>query len=240
MAAAQEERFTRKKHDAGFPSRAVAYCLREAGITGRRARSRRLLREAARQVRAAARDLRRLRAEGPAVVPDGAAALAERQAVDGRRHPSRVEGYEGRGAVRRAPRVARRLGVLSVAVRAGRDPDDGRRRRVGDLVDRRRPRPRDRDAARAAVSALARPAVFGVHLLHRLQGELRRIQGHGARAVRRAEVRPDDQRPPARDPRRRQPVDEHGVLHLPHGPDDDRRRGSRRCSTVPRASRRAS
>src|SRR5207248_8143009 len=34
VAAAQEERFTRKKHDAGFPTRAVEYCLREAGITG--------------------------------------------------------------------------------------------------------------------------------------------------------------------------------------------------------------
>src|SRR5205823_11972179 len=33
VAAAQEERFTRKKHDANFPSRAVEYCLREAGIT---------------------------------------------------------------------------------------------------------------------------------------------------------------------------------------------------------------
>jgi carbamoyltransferase len=33
VAAAQEERFTRKKHDAGFPDRAVAYCLREAGIS---------------------------------------------------------------------------------------------------------------------------------------------------------------------------------------------------------------
>ena len=33
VAAAQEERFTRKKHDAGFPSQAVAYCLKEAGIT---------------------------------------------------------------------------------------------------------------------------------------------------------------------------------------------------------------
>src|SRR6185503_20312257 len=32
VAAAQEERFTRKKHDAGFPAQAVAYCLREAGI----------------------------------------------------------------------------------------------------------------------------------------------------------------------------------------------------------------
>jgi carbamoyltransferase len=32
VAAAQEERFTRKKHDPGFPTCAVAYCLREAGI----------------------------------------------------------------------------------------------------------------------------------------------------------------------------------------------------------------
>jgi carbamoyltransferase len=35
VAAAQEERFTRKKHDASFPANAVAYCLREAGITAR-------------------------------------------------------------------------------------------------------------------------------------------------------------------------------------------------------------
>ena len=33
IAAAQEERFTRKKHDYGFPQNAVDYCLREAGIT---------------------------------------------------------------------------------------------------------------------------------------------------------------------------------------------------------------
>ncbi len=33
IAAAQEERFTRKKHDASFPSNAVSYCLRAAGIT---------------------------------------------------------------------------------------------------------------------------------------------------------------------------------------------------------------
>jgi len=32
VAAAQEERFTRKKHDAAFPSQASAYCLREGGI----------------------------------------------------------------------------------------------------------------------------------------------------------------------------------------------------------------
>nr|MDQ3805820.1 hypothetical protein [Acidobacteriota bacterium] len=32
LAAAQEERFTRKKHDHRFPSRAVEFCLRHAGI----------------------------------------------------------------------------------------------------------------------------------------------------------------------------------------------------------------
>ncbi len=32
VAAAQEERFTRKKHDAGFPAHAIAYCLEEAGL----------------------------------------------------------------------------------------------------------------------------------------------------------------------------------------------------------------
>src|SRR6195952_2020363 len=33
VAAAQEERFTRKKHDAGFPAHAIRYCVAEAGIS---------------------------------------------------------------------------------------------------------------------------------------------------------------------------------------------------------------
>ena len=33
VAAAQEERFTRIKHDHGFPGHAIAYCLNEAGLT---------------------------------------------------------------------------------------------------------------------------------------------------------------------------------------------------------------
>ncbi len=33
VAAAQQERFSRKKHDPRFPTDAVAYCLREGGIT---------------------------------------------------------------------------------------------------------------------------------------------------------------------------------------------------------------
>ena len=34
VAAAQEERFTRKKHDFAFPRRAIAYCLEEGGLGG--------------------------------------------------------------------------------------------------------------------------------------------------------------------------------------------------------------
>jgi carbamoyltransferase len=33
VAAAQEERFTRRKHDAAFPHNAIAYCLAEAGVS---------------------------------------------------------------------------------------------------------------------------------------------------------------------------------------------------------------
>ena len=33
LAAAQEERFTRKKQDSGFPDNAIRYCLREANCT---------------------------------------------------------------------------------------------------------------------------------------------------------------------------------------------------------------
>ena len=35
VAAAEEERFTRRKHDSGFPDRAIDFCLRQAGITAR-------------------------------------------------------------------------------------------------------------------------------------------------------------------------------------------------------------
>ena len=35
IAAAQEERFTRKKHDFGFPWNAIEYCLKEGKIKSR-------------------------------------------------------------------------------------------------------------------------------------------------------------------------------------------------------------
>ena len=32
VAAAQEERFSRKKHDSGFPTNAINYCLKSQNI----------------------------------------------------------------------------------------------------------------------------------------------------------------------------------------------------------------
>ena len=47
------------------------------------------------------------------------------------------------------------------------------------------------DAEGAALPPLPRAALLRVHVLHGLQGQLRRVQGDGARALRRAEVRTD-------------------------------------------------
>ena len=82
VAAAQEERFTRKKHDCALSrSTRSRYCLDEAGIALARRRLRRVLRQAVPQVRAAARDLPRLRAARLPLVPHGDAAVAEGEAV---------------------------------------------------------------------------------------------------------------------------------------------------------------
>ncbi|HRE31708.1 MAG TPA: carbamoyltransferase N-terminal domain-containing protein, partial [Candidatus Berkiella sp.] len=33
ISCAQEERFTRKKHDPAFPTHAIEYCMKEAGVS---------------------------------------------------------------------------------------------------------------------------------------------------------------------------------------------------------------
>ena len=177
------------KGDAAFPGLAVEYCLSEAGIAVGGSHLRRLLRQAAAQVRAHPRDVPRhrpARASGPSCMA-GPLWIKEKLFTD--RQLRDELGYEGEILYCRAPRVARGQRVLPVAIRGGGYPDDRRRRRVGDRIVRRRPRQRHRDPQGAPLARLARPPVLRLHLLHRLQGELRRVQGDGARAVRRAEVR---------------------------------------------------
>lgn len=79
LAAAQEERFSRRKHDARFPANAVAYCLAEAGI--RLADADHVVFYDKPWIKFAhARDLPRVRAEGIEFVPRLDAAMAQREA----------------------------------------------------------------------------------------------------------------------------------------------------------------
>ena len=103
VAAAQEERFTRKKHDPGFPAHAIRYCLRGRRHQSRRRRPRRLLREAAHQVRAPAGNLSRQRAARLPLVPAGDAAVAQGEAVP------EAEPREGAGRVRPRPTSSGKL-----------------------------------------------------------------------------------------------------------------------------------
>ena len=141
VAAAQEERFTRKKHDAGFPGCRRSLLPDGRQIVGGRARSCGVLREAVSQIRTPARDLSRLCAAGLSIVPKGDAGLAEGEAVPESRiaRPSPQDRRQRRlgeeAALRRPPPESRGFSVLSFAVRGGGGPDawtasaNGRRHR---------------------------------------------------------------------------------------------------------------
>ena len=150
---------------------------------------RRLLRQAAAQVRAHPRDLPRRRAARVPVVPDGGTALDQGEAVHRPAAAGRswattgeilyAEHHESHAASAFFPSPFEEAAILTM---------DG----VGEWATASigvGTRQRHRDPRRAALARLARPALLGVHLLHRLQGQLRRVQGDGPRAVRRAEVR---------------------------------------------------
>ncbi len=189
VAAAQEERFTRKKHDADFPRNAVDYCLREAGISAAESRLRRLLRQADHQVRAAAGNLSRLRAERISLVPASHAAVAQGKAARAAADPQSAQGPVPRAVrLHRSSRVARGQRVLSFAVRRSGDPHDRRRRRVVHDLLRDGPRQPHRADARDPLPALARPALLGVHLLRRLSRQQRRIQADGPGSLWRARL----------------------------------------------------
>ena len=140
-------------------------------------------------------------------------------------------------ALHRAPREPCGERVLSIAVQRGRDPHHGRRRRVGDDQHGRRHGQPALTERGDSFPAFARAAVFRLHLLHRLQGQFRRIQGDGPRALWRAEIRAGDHGQSDRHPGGRLVPHEHGLFRLLHRPDDDERRSSTRCSAGRRASR---
>ena len=103
---------------------------------------------------------------------------------------------------------------------------------MGDGHLRRRPGQSHRTDPRDPLPAFARAAVLGVHLVHRLQGQLGRVQADGFGALRRAEVRRPHPRPPDRPEARRIVPARHVVLRLlPRAAHD--------VEPVPRALRRS-
>ena len=190
VAAAQEERFTRKKSMPTFPRHAIDYCLK----AGRLSRSRTSITSPSTTSRfSSSSACSRPISPSPArvhLVPHGDAAVAEGEAVSEIAAADELKALEPEfrlgqaAALLRASPEPRGVGVLSLAVRARRRCSrmDG----VGEWA-----------TTSAAVgdgneleiqqgdplSAFAWAALFGVHLLHRLQGQFRRVQGDGACAL---------------------------------------------------------
>ena len=94
---------------------------------------------------------------------------------------------------------------------------------MGDDVAGARQRQSAGGPAGNSLPAFAGTAVLRLHLLHRVQGELRRVQGHGARPLRRAEVCVAHPRAPDGPEAGWDIPDEPRVLQLLHRTDDDER-----------------
>ncbi len=172
VAAAQEERFTRKKGDAGFPltPRPIA-----SGLPASRQWTSSTSASTTNSYSSSSAFSR-----GPSTWRRGA---SDPFAWQRHRGSKGVAEVRGRGLVRRASRVSCRERVLPLALPRGSHSHDGRRGRVGDSVSRSTSRQRHRAFPGAPLARFAGAVVLGVHLLHRLQAQLRGIQGHGARAV---------------------------------------------------------
>ncbi len=182
VAAAQEERFTRKKHDPDFPAKALAYVMAESGLKlsdlsavafydKPYLKFERLLET---YHGFAPRGLKSFLMAMPVWIKEKLmmrSLLAGGTGQGGRRRPP--------DAVPGAPPVPCGQRLLSVALRGGGHPHPGRRGRMGHLHHRSRPGQGDLHPAGVAIPALPGPALFGLHLLLRLQGQQRRIQAHG-------------------------------------------------------------
>ena len=222
VAAAQEERFTRIKHDPAFPAQAIAYCLREAGLSPDDldyvafydkplTKFERLLET---YLAYAPAGFRSFRLAMPLWLKDK---LHMRRTF--RQRPGRPDPRPA--GLHRPPREPRRQRVLPLPLRPGGDRDPRRRRRVDHGRLRRRrgeSHPPDRPHR---VPPLAGPALLGVHLLLRLQGQQRRIQADGPGPLRPADLPGPDPRAPDRPQARRQLLAGHGLFQLLPGADDD-------------------
>ena len=222
VAAAQEERFTRIKGDSAFPHHAISFCLDTAGIHE----------EELDYV---------VFYENPLTKFERL--LTTYHLTAPRSFTSFVEAFPSwlTEKVWLENEIAREMGLskriyfcdhhLSHASSAffpspfevGRDPHGGRRRRVVHHHLGRGPGQPRRTARADPLPELVGPALLGVHPLHRLQDQQRRVQVDGAGSVWTAALRRSDPRSTA--PARRGRLDraEPGVLRLQRRPAHDER-----------------
>ena len=190
VAAAEEERFTRKKHDFAFPRHAIDFCLGSRRHPCAGSRLRRVLREAVPQVRA--HPAHRAR-HGPAVgdrVPGGDDRVAGRQAVDQERSSAAALDIPPIGILFIEHHLSHAASAFFCSpFDEAADPHRRRRRRVDDDRDRDAPGNRPCNSRRDPLPALAGPALLGVHRVPRVRGERGRVQGDGHGALRGAAVR---------------------------------------------------
>ena len=200
VGAAQEERFTRKKHDSGFPQNAVQYCLDEAGIKLADVdyvafydkpflKFERLLET---YLAYAPRGFNSFRMAMPLWLKEK---LFQKTLLrdemkrwqpdfDWQKRLLFGEHHQSHAASAFFPSPYEEAAVLcmdGVGEWATTSLGWGQGNKLEMLT-------------RDPLPALARPALFGLHLLHRLQGQFRRVQGDGAGALRRAEVQGHDPR----------------------------------------------
>lgn len=128
VSGVEEERLNRVKHWAGFPGRALASTLAEAGVNPREVAHVAVSRDPGGHLLDKALFAFRRRPSFDAI----RSRLREPQASVRRRHPAGLgrAGHPRQGASRRAPSCAPRINLLLFPVRGGRVPHRGRVRRL--------------------------------------------------------------------------------------------------------------
>ena len=231
VAAAQEERFTRRKHDDRFPAHAILACLDHAGRNaGRRSTTWRFTRSRSSSSSGCSTRTWPSRPRGYTQLLGGPADLDPRQAVSEmaasrRADPPRVHARARRTApLRGAPSEPRGQRILSVAVHGGGGPHDGRRRRVGHHVGQHRPRPtRSKRFERFSFPHSLGLLYSAFTYYTGFKVNSGRVQGDGARAVRHAAIRVVDARHADRRQGGRHVQAQSRLFRLLHRPADDQR-----------------
>ena len=193
VGAVQEERLSRRKHDASFPVAAIEWCLDRAGLAPADLDAvvfyERSMLKFDRILTCTLRAFPRSWRSFPHAIKNS---LGEKVWVRGI-IASHLGVPRAEDPLHRPSRITCGGGISHRADPARRDPHRRWSRRVGD-ADRRPRRARatmarqHRAAPRDPVPAFARHAVFDVHRVSRLRGQRRRVQGDGARRVRAADA----------------------------------------------------